>query len=212
MSEVEIGTILHHLSGGDANAPGDYVGRMVTSAVLDREENEFFLTFADGTKISIYDKHQLCCENRYMTCDDEVDCLVGGTLVHVVAKAGPVDDSNEHIRHEQVFVEIATTKGSIVITNHNKHNGYYGGFELTIMEVEAPAQPVEAPVKTSAISAQAPQPHYRSEVATAIADGVPASLMEAMERLTDEQRMSVFSAYCKHCGSTDTWCYCSNDE
>jgi hypothetical protein len=33
-----------------------------------------------------------------------------------------------------------------------------------------------------------------------------------LRRLTDEQRMEVFSNFCLHCGSVDPRCQCSNDE
>ena len=68
-----------------------------------------------------------------MTTDDDPQSLVGGKLVRIEAKPGPDKDS-EYDVHEQVFVEVATDKGFITIVNHNEHNGYYGGFGLTITE------------------------------------------------------------------------------
>jgi hypothetical protein len=34
-----------------------------------------------------------------------------------------------------VFIDIVSTNGTITFTNHNEHNGYYGGFDLTISEI-----------------------------------------------------------------------------
>ena len=34
----------------------------------------------------------------------------------------------------------------------------------------------------------------------------------AMDKLTDEERMTIFSNYCKHCGSADLNCQCWNDD
>ena len=70
-----------------------------------------------------------------MTTDDDVQSLVGGTLTRIEAKPGPdVDDGGEC--HETVFVEVGTDRGFITIVNHNEHNGYYGGFGLTITEIK----------------------------------------------------------------------------
>lgn len=33
-----------------------------------------------------------------------------------------------------------------------------------------------------------------------------------IKNLSDEQRMEIFSDYCRHCGSTDPKCQCWNDE
>jgi hypothetical protein len=54
-------------------------------------------------------------------------------LTSIEAKDGPnLEDA--YGEHEQVFVEVVTTKGLITIANHNEHNGYYGGFALTTTE------------------------------------------------------------------------------
>lgn len=44
------------------------------------------------------------------------------------------------------------------------------------------------------------------------AAGEPASIVKALEALTDEQRLSVFADFCRNCGSTDPTCQCWNDE
>lgn len=92
------------------------------------------IEFEDGSKIAIWDNGQSCCESRYMTTDDDVHSLVGGKLARIESKAGPGSTGSYGDEHEQVFVEIGTDKGFITIVNHNEHNGYYGGFGLTITE------------------------------------------------------------------------------
>lgn len=109
----------------------EYKGREIVAALL--EEDRLNIDFADGSKISVWDDGQSCCESRYMTTDDDVASLVGGKLVSIVGKPGPGHVA-EYDEHETCFVEIATDKGFVTIVNHNEHNGYYGGFGLTITE------------------------------------------------------------------------------
>lgn len=109
----------------------EYAGREISAVTMDEER--LCLSFGDGTKIAIWDNGQDCCEHRYMTTDDDVQSLVGGKLRHIELKPGPtVEEGWEE--HETCFVEIATDKGFITLTNHNEHNGYYGGFSLAISE------------------------------------------------------------------------------
>jgi hypothetical protein len=69
--------------------------------------DELVLTFTDGTRAAFQDNGQCCCEERYQTCDDDVV-------------------------HECAFVRVQSDKGFVTICNHNKHNGYYDGFNLVI--------------------------------------------------------------------------------
>lgn len=39
-----------------------------------------------------------------------------------------------------------------------------------------------------------------------------ASVAEILHRLTDEQRMALFSEFCGGCGTTSLPCHCRNDE
>jgi len=128
--------MLHKL-GGELNDPEKYYNREITSAFFSGDEDghpdRLHLVFADGTKISISDHGQSCCESRYMTCDDKVETLIGGTLLRIEGKEGKTVEE-ECSEHETCFVEVATDKGFITITNHNEHSGYYGGFSLAIQE------------------------------------------------------------------------------
>lgn len=129
--------MLHHLSGGSKNSADKYYGRTIAEAIMDGEDNRLRLTFEDGVTIEIWDDGQSCCENRYMTTDDDVSSLVGHKLIRIEAKDGPDHPSGEYDEyHEEIFVEVATDGGLITIANHNEHNGYYGGFGLTITELE----------------------------------------------------------------------------
>lgn len=96
------------------------------------------LTFAGGGTLTIWDNGQSCCENRYMTTDDELETFIGAKLVGFEVVCGPdVEDQPDEDGwgfgvppHEQMFVKLETTMGTITLVTHNEHNGYYGGFDV----------------------------------------------------------------------------------
>jgi hypothetical protein len=93
--------------------------------------DELVLTFTDGTRAAFQDNGQCCCEERYQTCDDDVSILNGTTLLSVdVSHADGEEDDD--VVHECAFVRVQSDKGFVTICNHNKHNGYYDGFNLVI--------------------------------------------------------------------------------
>jgi hypothetical protein len=87
------------------------------------------VVFAGGDKLFIWDGDDQCCEHRYMTTDDELDTFVGAKLVGIEVVDGP-DIPFEDGVHEQTFVKLETTMGTITLVTHNEHNGYYGGFDV----------------------------------------------------------------------------------
>lgn len=86
-------------------------------------------------KVRIFDDGQNCCERRYMTTDgDDLSYYVGAHLValrttHAEAKVGEYGDVDD-----LAFLNVDTSKGTFVVSFHNDHNGYYGGFGLTVVE------------------------------------------------------------------------------
>jgi len=135
MSQPGFGALLHWLGGGSKHDPSEFVGKVISAASL--SEDALQIAFTDGVKIKIFDNGQSCCESRYMRTDDDVQSLVGHFLRRIESKEGPEEVSEYGDTHEVVFLEIGTDSGFITIANHNEHNGYYGGFGLSI-EVEAP--------------------------------------------------------------------------
>jgi hypothetical protein len=112
------------------------VGKTITSAKM--EKDALHLVFSDGSGISIYDDGQSCCENRYMTCEDNLAYFVGAQLLDAEVNEGPSISSEWGEPHDTAFLVIRTTKGVITATTHNEHNGYYGGFSIkTVVEVSA---------------------------------------------------------------------------
>ena len=127
-----LGAMIHSLSGGSSHSSSEYHGRKIAAAEL--SDNRLRLTFEDGVKISVFDDGQSCCENRYITTDDAVSSLVGHSLTGISSKDGPETVDEWEGTHETCFVEIATDGGSVTLTTHVEHNGYYGGFGLSIVE------------------------------------------------------------------------------
>ena len=135
MSNIGIGAMIHHLCGGSPNSANEFYGKMISAVSM--TEDEIVLTFSDGERARIWDNGQSCCENRYMTTDDNIQSLVGQTLVRIETKDGPDTSGERGEEHEIVFVELGTDVGFVTIANHNEHNGYYGGFGLSIAKVSA---------------------------------------------------------------------------
>lgn len=125
-----IGAMLHAIGGGSEHDPKEYYGQKIMAAEISGDRLN--LALSGGKRIAIWDNGQSCCEHRYMTTDDDVKTLVGSTLIRIEAKDAPDGEGGEV--HECVFVEVATEKGFITLVNHNEHNGFYGGFGLTISE------------------------------------------------------------------------------
>lgn len=128
---IGMGVMIHQMSGGNKNSPDKYYGKTITKASVD--EAGVLLEFKDKSSIFLYDDGQSCCEDRYVTCDDDPNDLVGGILTKIEEKEYTEEDENYEV-HEKCFIDISTNKATITITTHNVHNGYYGGFALTIRE------------------------------------------------------------------------------
>lgn len=142
MGNFGIGAMAHYLGGGSEHNPDEYYGKVIKAAEI--KEDELLVTFDDGKKIKIFDAGQSCCEFRYMTCDDHPKDLEGNKLVKIEVKEvvdkEPKDEYDEEEEHEIAFLEVATDKSFITIATHNEHNGYYGGFGLSIKEIAGEAK------------------------------------------------------------------------
>jgi hypothetical protein len=92
--------------------------------------DKLILNFEDGTGIYFQDSGQSCCESRYMNCDDNLDYHVGARFLG--AEISEIHERNDEGwgNHDIDFLIITTDKGKITVANHNRHNGYYGGFHI----------------------------------------------------------------------------------
>ena len=112
----------------------EFFGKKITSTRLDDER--LIIEFEGDIALQIYDDGQSCCEYRYMSTDDDIQSLVGHTLVSIIEKEGPIEDDDYGDVHETCFVEVQTNVGSITLVNHNENNGYYCGFCMVAKKVE----------------------------------------------------------------------------
>ena len=56
---------------------------------------------------------------------------------------------------------------------------------------------------------------HADDIASATGLGVPGRVfaaIDALDAMTDGERVTVFSIYCRHCGSADPRCVCMRDE
>jgi hypothetical protein len=112
------------------------IGKNIASIVLLVDDSrlsadELAFTFTDGSSLTLYDDGQSCCEQRYMTTDDDLSYHVGATLISIEIRDGPDGPEESAIEsHNCQFLLITTSNGHAIITNHNRHNGYYGGFTI----------------------------------------------------------------------------------
>ena len=111
------------------------LGKTISDLRFSENDNDSALsiTFADGSKLTLFDDGHSCCETRYMRTDDNLAEYIGGRLLGAEVKDVPEligfwKDEDEYGDHDIQFLEITTSKGSFVMSNHNEHNGYYGGF------------------------------------------------------------------------------------
>lgn len=134
INKLGIGAMMYLLGGGSPKSASDYYGRTIVDAKVD--ENQLIMKFDDGISIRLWDNGQSCCESRYITCDDNAKDLIGGKLARIECSE-TVEQPAEYDTHEMVFVEVATDKAHIKLCTHNEHNGYYGGFGLSVDEIAA---------------------------------------------------------------------------
>lgn len=111
------------------------IGQKISSVVL--SDKSLRIGFESGLEIELLDCGQSCCESRYMRSDDNPQDIVGHTLASIEIAPAPSikSDSDCDDSHDVEFLRIVTDRGLLVISNHNEHNGYYGGFFLVARKV-----------------------------------------------------------------------------
>lgn len=110
-------------------------GRKIASITL--TDNELRLSLDDGYALRIWDGGQSCCESRYMRTDDDLASFVGAEVREFILREAPsISDEYGDEMHEVQFFVIETDKGNITFSNHNEHNGYYGGFWMEAAPLE----------------------------------------------------------------------------
>jgi hypothetical protein len=133
MGQLGIGVMLAMLGGNEESARtfSDAIGKEITALSID--DNALHFTLADGTKFMLFDDGQSCCESRYMRTDDDLAYHVGANLLSAETRAADekaVAEDDWGGVHDIEFLVVTTSKGTITVSNHNEHNGYYGGFAM----------------------------------------------------------------------------------
>jgi hypothetical protein len=91
------------------------------------------MEFGNGLKIRMFDAGQSCCERRYMRTDDDLPYYAGAKLLDVEIRDGLLGNTEDGDVHECQFLVLITDRGNISFSNHNEHNGYYGGFDVVAL-------------------------------------------------------------------------------
>ena len=106
-------------------------------------------TFADGAVLRLSDQGQSCCESRYMRTDDTLADFIGATIQNFEIANGPEQPESEYGEvHDIQFLRVLTSKGVLTCSNHNEHNGYYGGFSIEADYTPGPNARVSAVERT----------------------------------------------------------------
>ena len=132
-----IGVMLRQLAGreGSAEALEASIGKTIDNVNI--YEDELTVRMKDGSAVRFKDEGQSCCEHRYMRTDDDLHEFEGSAFIGAeVVDAPDVEDAGEV--HEVQFLRIHTSEGVITVSNHNEHNGYYGGFSIEARVIPAP--------------------------------------------------------------------------
>lgn len=139
MSQPGIGVMIGMLGGNKETVEAYHasMGKTIIGITLDEEGGHITIDFNDGTNLRVADDGQLCCENRYMRTNDDMQHFVGAKLTGLEIKEAP-NEPNEYGDHEVQFLEVQTDRGVFTMANHNEHNGYYGGFYITLRAGQAP--------------------------------------------------------------------------
>lgn len=127
MSNLGMGAMIGLLTGNEetVNAIKSSIGKAIRRVEL--IDNALRFEFEDGSKLSVWDGGQSCCEERYMVTADRLDDFIGATLLGFELKEAP-PESTTYGDHEVQFLDVQTSRGVFQCANHNEHNGYYGGF------------------------------------------------------------------------------------
>ena len=127
----EIGVMIHTL-GGRTQKHVDEIKNALNHKILSIEikDDDLIIKLDGYPTIKMFDAGQSCCESRYMTCDDTLSEYEGANLLDI--KIESADSTSDEIgdEHEIEFLKLVTDRGIITISNHNVHNGYYGGFSI----------------------------------------------------------------------------------
>lgn len=126
MSHLGIGVMLCRLFGDGREGKPLEINRKIASLAI--ADDVLTVRFEGGGGYRFKDDGQSCCESRYMRSDDKPEDFVGATFMGAEIAPAPDGESEYGEPHDIEFLRILTDRGPFVASNHNEHNGYYGGF------------------------------------------------------------------------------------
>lgn len=130
MSGLGLGVMIGMLEGNGGTVEAIKRALNQTIETISIVDDRLVVGFASGILI-LQDDGQSCCENRYMTCDDDLPSFVGSKILDVELRSAPSVGEDPYMSHDVQFLVVKTTSGELVCETHNEHNGYYGGFYVT---------------------------------------------------------------------------------
>ena len=128
MSDLGLGVMINMLGGNEESVKAFQRGINHVISALELKDDALHFTFDDGYRMKLSDEGQSCCESRYMRTDDDLSQYIGSMLVSAEVAPGPDTENDDYGVHEVSFLRVTTSKGVFVMSSHNEHNGYYGGF------------------------------------------------------------------------------------
>lgn len=126
-----MGVMISMLAGNEdsVNAVKSALGKTIETVFVGQDDALHFV-FTDGLKVKFFDDGQSCCESRYMRTDDDLSRFAGAVLTGAELRDAPSQEDEYGEMHEIQFLVVETSLGAFTVSNHNEHNGYYGGFAL----------------------------------------------------------------------------------
>lgn len=134
VANLGLGVMIRMLSGYEeaAAALKASIGKTITSIKL--KDDEVIIGFKDAPSLILWDSGQSCCEHRYMTADGKptFKSFKGATFdgIDIQAGEGKASESEYGEGADQQLLYILTSKGKVLFSAWNEHNGYYGGFSI----------------------------------------------------------------------------------
>jgi len=129
MTHVGVGVLIRRLGSNEESVAAFSAAIGKTIAKLWHDDSALHFVFSDGTRLKLADEGQSCCEDRYMTTDDDLDYFLGAKFVDAEVKDVREEEA-DYGYHDVQFLEVQTDRGVFTMANHNEHNGYYGGFSI----------------------------------------------------------------------------------
>lgn len=132
VNKLGMGVMMNMIRGNEETVTAFQKGVGQTIRKVELAGDALVFDFENGYRMKLFDDGQSCCESRYMRTDDNLAEFVGAKLLNarIEDAAPPPKDANDYGDHEIQLLVVETDKGNFVMSNHNEHNGYYGGFSI----------------------------------------------------------------------------------